>query len=97
MGGGAGMTREMAKREHAFLSCVRPLFSDVGLRDVVDFFWRCQVLVKEVKSNRASLDKSRKVNKKLLTAYDALEKKHRALKAAVQQSQQGGGRPDARL
>lgn len=46
-----------------------------------------QVLIKEFKSVRGALDKSRRVNRKLLSAYGAMEKKYRALK---QQQQEDG-------
>lgn len=52
-----------------------------------------QVLIKEFKSVRGALDKSRRVNRKLLSAYGAMEKKYRALK---QQQQEEDGAEEER-
>ena len=48
-----------------------------------------QLLIKEFKGTRVTLDKSRKVNKRLLLAYDKLQRKCKEIRSATEGMKNG--------
>lgn len=57
--------------------------------NIIELTGEKRILIKEFKATKAMLDKSRKVNKKVLGAYDSLEKKYRSISKSQTDDEDG--------